>query len=169
MKPAASIIAVLAVTFVAACTVKKPPPPEPSPATADDAALQTCLHGSRSPDDRPATIQACGVAVESQALMPAQRLRALKARAGLYELSRKYQDAINDYTRLVRDNPRDDVALKSLGDLFRQTGKCALSVPYYDRAVRVNPKYEEAYAGRGDVNLCIKDDQNAISDYTQAL
>jgi cytochrome c-type biogenesis protein CcmH/NrfG len=48
--------------------------------------------------------------------------------------------------RVARD-PKDDVALTQLGDLYLAAGKAADAIPYYRRALKANPGNVAARAG----------------------
>lgn len=44
-----------------------------------------------------------------------------------------------DLRARIAHNPKDDVALTQLGDMYLAVGKYADAIPYYERALRVNP------------------------------
>lgn len=47
----------------------------------------------------------------------------------------------------VARNPKDDVALTQLGDMYLAVGKTAQAIPYYKRALAVNPQNAAAKEG----------------------
>lgn len=47
----------------------------------------------------------------------------------------------------VARNPKDDVALTQLGDMYLAAGKNAEAIPYYKRALAVNPQNAAAKEG----------------------
>lgn len=47
----------------------------------------------------------------------------------------------------IAKNPKDDVALTQLGDMYLAVGKFAQAIPYYKRALAANPRNAAAQEG----------------------
>lgn len=60
--------------------------------------------------------------------------------------------------RIAR-NPKDDVALTQLADMYLAVGKYAEAIPYYRRALAVNPKNVAAQEGLGEAQSGLKGTQ----------
>jgi tetratricopeptide (TPR) repeat protein len=117
--------AVVGVAAIAACAPSKPVPSEADQAAAlYHAAQEACARGDHSgATQRDQTIEACTTVIESSNPPVADLVEALKMRAGLYYADGKYDEAIHDYGEVIRVDPRDAVALRSLGDANRHKGK----------------------------------------------
>jgi len=57
--------------------------------------------------------------------------------------------------RIAR-NPKDDVALTQLGDMYLAVGKYAQAIPYYQRALTVNPGNVAAKEGLSEAQSGLK-------------
>lgn len=60
--------------------------------------------------------------------------------------------------RIAR-NPKDDVALTQLADMYLAVGKYAQAIPYYHRALAVNPKNVAAQEGLSEAQTGLKGGQ----------
>ena len=56
----------------------------------------------------------------------------------------------------IARNPKDDVALTQLGDMYLAVGKYAQAIPYYQRALAVNPKNVAAKEGLSEAQSGLK-------------
>ena len=54
---------------------------------------------------------------------------------------------LNDLRTRIARNPKDDVALTQLADMYLAVGKYADAIPYYKRALAVNPNNVAAKEG----------------------
>lgn len=61
-------------------------------------------------------------------------------------------------TRIAR-NPRDDVALTQLGDMYLAVEKYAQAIPYYRRALSANPSNVAAKEGLGEAQSGLRSAQ----------
>ncbi len=55
--------------------------------------------------------------------------------------------ALGQLREQIKRDPKDDVALTQLGDLYLSVGKFTQAIPLYTRALAVNPKNVAAKAG----------------------
>ena len=59
----------------------------------------------------------------------------------------------------VARNPKDDVTLTQLGDMYLVAGKYTQAIPYYRRALAVNPKNVAAQEGLSEAQSGLKGGQ----------
>lgn len=59
----------------------------------------------------------------------------------------------------IAHNPKDDVALTQLADMYLAVGKYAQAIPYYKRALSVNPKNVAAQEGLSEAQSGLKGTQ----------
>ncbi|MEO6913416.1 MAG: hypothetical protein ABI182_05290 [Candidatus Baltobacteraceae bacterium] len=55
--------------------------------------------------------------------------------------------ALGELRAQIQRDPKDDVALTQLGDLYLSVGKYTQAIPFYTRALAANPKNVAAKAG----------------------
>ncbi|HEY9180447.1 MAG TPA: tetratricopeptide repeat protein [Candidatus Baltobacteraceae bacterium] len=60
------------------------------------------------------------------------------------------QSQLSDLRARISRNPKDDVALTQLADMYLAVGKYAQAIPYYKRALAVNPNNVAAKEGLGE-------------------
>ena len=60
--------------------------------------------------------------------------------------------------RIAR-NPKDDVALTQLADMYLAAGKYQQAIPYYQRALAANPKNVAAQEGLSEARSALKGQQ----------
>lgn len=61
----------------------------------------------------------------------------------------------------VAKNPRDDVSLTQLGDLYLAAFKYAQAIPYYTRALKINPANVAAKAGLQEAKSAVAQAQSS--------
>jgi cytochrome c-type biogenesis protein CcmH/NrfG len=59
----------------------------------------------------------------------------------------------------IAHNPKDDVALTQLADMYLAVGKYAQAIPYYQRALAVNPSNVAAKEGLSEARSGLKSSQ----------
>ena len=70
-------------------------------------------------------------------------------RGRLYYDKADFRQAISDYTRALRINPRYAEAYHNRGMAYFYLGNFQQAISDYNRALRINPKYAQAYGNRG--------------------
>ena len=88
----------------------------------------------------------------------------------------RHQDAIVDYDRAIKLNPRaiklnPDLAgiYSNRGDSKAELGRHQDAIVDYDRAIKLNPDLAEAYSNRGISKAKLGRHQDAIVDYDKAI
>jgi tetratricopeptide (TPR) repeat protein len=66
---------------------------------------------------------------------------------------------LQDLEKRVARNPKDDVALTQLGDMYLAVGKYDSAIPFYKRALRVNPNNVAAQEGLREAQNALKGGQ----------
>jgi tetratricopeptide (TPR) repeat protein len=133
-------------------------------------AVASCDAGEKgSEDDYAAAEAACGLVIKSPLASPADAGRALRNRAGIYVLDEKYAEALTDYTALLQAAPNDRAILLALARTDMKIGRCAAAAQRYGELLKLAPKRSDALEARGDALVCMKQDENAVRDFTAAL
>jgi len=81
----------------------------------------------------------------------------------------EWESAISEFSKVIRIEPMNAVALYNRGNAFQAQDKYELAIADYDEAVRVNPRLSEAYNNRGVAKQSKGDTSGAIADYDQAI
>jgi tetratricopeptide (TPR) repeat protein len=81
----------------------------------------------------------------------------------------KLQDAEQLYKQVLRDDPRNPVALYLLGTVARQTGRNELAIDYIGQALRLKPDYIEAHNNLGNALAAQGQLIDAAASYQRAL
>ena len=104
-------------------------------------------------------------------------------RGVIYFRDRKYQQAIADYTKVIKDWDRDtkaDIAPtksqlvnayvnRGIAYSSLQEPQHQLAIKDYDRAIAIHPDYADAYINRGIAYSGLSNHEMAIQNYTQAI
>jgi len=95
--------------------------------------------------------------------------KAYASRGEAYSEIGQYDQAILDYTKALKINPKYSEAYYDRGNAYGKKEMLDQAILDYTKALEINPKYSEAYYNRG--NAYGKKDQfdQAILDYTKAL
>ena len=89
---------------------------------------------------------------------------------GIFELkSRRYQAAIEAFSKAIEINPHDDMAYNHRGIAWSQKGDYDRAIADYTKAIDINPGYTNAYNHRGIAWTQKGDYDQAIADYTKAI
>lgn len=95
---------------------------------------------------------------------------ALYGRGLWYQEHDEYDKAIQDYTSIIKVNPRNKSAHFNLGYLHQVHLKVyAEAVKHFTRAIEVDPQYAEAYLNRGLCYESMGDLNAAQKDFEKAL
>lgn len=78
-----------------------------------------------------------GTGASGQAAAPAAAPPAVSVQGGGPPPAVQMQ--LKDMRERIARNPKDDVALTQLGDMYLAVGKYAQAIPLYERALKANP------------------------------
>lgn len=111
------------------------PPPDPAPCVAAAAS---------GDDDR--IVAACGALIDNEKTAPADRIKALVARAGAYQHKDMIDPAIGDYTSVLRLDPALIDIYNARGTLWRRKGDRPDAVRDFGAALKLDPNNAVAKA-----------------------
>lgn len=82
----------------------------------------------------------------------------------------KYQESINYYTEILKENPDNEVAYNRRGNVYYlKLNEYDLAIADYSRALKINAIYWKPYFNRGNVFEMLGNYGEAISDYDKAI
>jgi tetratricopeptide (TPR) repeat protein len=121
--------------FAATTEPSAVPQADPAPCAAAVAA---------NDDDRIVT--ACGVLIDNEKTLKADRIKALIARAGVFDRKDQPDRAIADYELVLRLDPTLADIFNARGELWRKKGDRPRALQDFGAAIRLNPQHEAARA-----------------------
>lgn len=139
----ALVLSVLAQAAFAAGT-------EPDKDLQLDAA--PCLAAAAANDDDK-IMALCGELLANEKLAKADRIKALVARAGVFERKEKYNDAIDDYDTVLRLDPTLADVFNARGEVWRKKGNGPKAVADFAAALKLNPDHPAARANHRSLAL----------------
>lgn len=164
-------MAMIPALIVAGCVhrpVSKPPVDHGE--AAYRRAVAGCDAGKGGSEDAYAAAEsACSLVIKSPLASSADAGHALRNRADLYVLDENYADAVMDYTALLHDTPDDRDILLALAKADMQIGHCAAASQRYGELLKQAPMRTDALEARGDALVCMRQDENALRDFTAIL
>lgn len=86
-----------------------------------------------------------------------------------YAIEQKWQEAIDLYSRAIKQNPSYGYAFISRGIAYGSQGLFDKAISNFSEALDVSPKYTEAYNNRGVIYEYKGQYNNAVSDFTRAI
>ena len=89
--------------------------------------------------------------------------------ARIYMAKKQYAEAVQIYSRLSQQYPKDAAYLNYTGIAFLQEGKMDDARKYFDRATKVNKRFSDAYNNLGATYYAQKDYKKAIAQYQRSL
>ena len=104
-----------------------------------------------SDDDKIAAL--CSPLLASEKMDKADRIKALIARAGVFERREKYSDAIDDYDTVLRLDPKLADAFNARGEVWRKKGNSPKAVADFAAALRLKPDHAAARANHRSMAL----------------
>jgi RND family efflux transporter MFP subunit len=113
-------------------------------------------------------IELFGEAIDAGSLPPEYRLLAFKQRGHARTLEGLYDQAIEDYDRIVELGAADARTYASRGASYIGKGRYRRAVKDYDAAIGMDPGLARAYHGRGVARANLGDMKQAIDDYRTA-
>jgi tetratricopeptide (TPR) repeat protein len=94
---------------------------------------------------------------------------AYNSRGQYYYEDKKYDQALEDFSRAVEIGPKYAKAWYNRGNVFDETGVFDRAIDDYTRAIGIEPHYTMAYNNRGLAHRHKGDFEKAIADFTAAL
>ncbi len=89
--------------------------------------------------------------------------------ARIYMAKKQYPEAIQVYTKLSQQYPKDAPYLNFLGIALLQEGKMADARKCFERATKINKRFSDAYNNLGATYYAEKQYKKAISQYQRSL
>jgi lipoprotein NlpI len=126
-----------------------------------------CIGRIAAPPDQ--RIVACTALIQSGDESDSDLASDFVNRGNAHASREEFDQAIADYTEVLKHKPNDAIAFYDRGDAFRLKRDYANAIADYDRAIAINPRYEDAFVNRGAAYAAKGDPDRAISDYTVAL
>jgi len=120
----------------------KDPQLDPAPCLAAAAA---------NDDDKIVTL--CGALIANEKTAKADRIKALVARAVMFERQEKYSDAIEDYDTVLRLDPTLADVLNARGEVWRKKGNNPKAIADFAAALKLNPDHPAAKANHRSLAL----------------
>jgi tetratricopeptide (TPR) repeat protein len=81
----------------------------------------------------------------------------------------QYQEALNVYQTVLKQDPNNTYALRGKAQALLQLGNYKMALATYDEAIYREPDLGVAYANRGILKDRMGDYEGALADYRQAL
>jgi tetratricopeptide (TPR) repeat protein len=115
------------------------------PAATPPVDTAPCIAAITANDD-DRIIAACGVVVDGDKIEKADRIKALIARAGVYQRRDMIDPAIEDYGAVLRLDPSQADIYNARGELWRKEGDRPKALQDFGAAIRLNPNHALAKA-----------------------
>jgi tetratricopeptide (TPR) repeat protein len=93
----------------------------------------------------------------------------MRSKRGRLTRRRKNQEALVEYDKAIKANPKLAEAYFNRGNAHYDLGQNQQALKDYGEAIRLNPKDGEAYFNRANVYRRLKQDQPALNDYSAAI
>jgi tetratricopeptide (TPR) repeat protein len=111
---------------------------DPAPAAAPPPDPAPCVAAAASGDDDKIFAQ-CGSLIDNERTVPADRIKALIARAGVYQRKEMIDPAIGDYTTVLRLDPTLVDIYNARGALWRKKDDRPDAVRDFGTALKLDP------------------------------
>jgi tetratricopeptide (TPR) repeat protein len=95
-------------------------------------------------DDR--IVAACSTLIDNDKTLKADRIKALIARAGVYDRKDQVDRAIGDYDAALRFDPTLADIFNARGELWRRKGDRPRALADFGAAIKLDPRHEAARA-----------------------
>ena len=89
--------------------------------------------------------------------------------ARIFMARKQYPDAVQVYTKLSQEYPKEAAYLNYLGIAVLQEGKTVEARKYFDRATKINRRFSDAYNNLGASYYAEKQYKKAITQYQRSL
>jgi tetratricopeptide (TPR) repeat protein len=104
-----------------------------------------------------------------QKQIKSENAESYKSRGLAHLEKRQYDQAIMDFNKALKINPRDAHAYHNRGRAYEEKGQYDQAILSFDKVLEINPRYVDAYFNRGLVYHAKGQYDQAVSDYTKAL
>lgn len=98
-----------------------------------------------------------------------KNIKAYHTRASIYSALGKCEEAIADYTTMLKYNSNDDKVYCYRGYLYSLLEEYNLAIEDFSKATTIRPTDFSSYIYKGKATRAIKDYEQAISCYTKAI
>lgn len=98
-----------------------------------------------------------------------KNIRAYHTRASIYSALGKCEEAIANYTAILKYNLNDDKVYRYRGYLYLLFEEYNLAIEDFSKATTIRPTDFSSYIYKGKATRVIKDYEQAISCYTKAI
>jgi tetratricopeptide (TPR) repeat protein len=132
---------------------------------ADQQDFNTC----RAANDVAVTISSCTRVIDDMSLRPEVRAEAYMNRGEANDSTGQKEDAIADYTDVIRLQPDATRAYFGRGQIYQSRGDHDLAIADFSEFVRLDPKAFGAFHARGNSYREKGDLDRAIADYNDAI
>jgi tetratricopeptide (TPR) repeat protein len=95
-------------------------------------------------------------------------LNAYLKRAHIFVVKKDYESAVNDYTVILKNNPKEVFSLISRGSAYNKLGRYQDAMVDFNQAIEVDAKNEEAYNNRGWSKKFLGDLKGACEDWNKS-
>jgi tetratricopeptide (TPR) repeat protein/S1-C subfamily serine protease len=82
---------------------------------------------------------------------------------------KRYEEAINDFTKVIEINPQSVYAYYNRGLLYGKQEKSELAIANFTKAIEINPQFAQAYYTRGAGYILQRKIELGIADFTKAI
>ncbi|MDB5611305.1 MAG: Tetratricopeptide repeat protein [Bradyrhizobium sp.] len=113
------------------------------PATVPQIDPAPCVAAMAANDDDQ-IVTLCGALVDNEKTLKADRVKALIARAGVYDRKDLIDRAISDYDAALRLDPTLADIFNARGELWRRKGDRPRALQDFGAAIKLNPDYPAA-------------------------
>jgi tetratricopeptide (TPR) repeat protein len=86
-----------------------------------------------------------------------------------YALNNRFEEAVQEYTAVLKDYPEYKSAWNNLGSAYRALGKKSRALDAYRKAVKIDPRYALAYYNIGVVYDAAGQYEKALEYYADAV
>lgn len=100
---------------------------------------------------------------------PATQRERDELQARIFMAKKQYPEAVQVYSKLSQENPKDAAYLNYLGIALLQEGKNDEARKYFDRATKVDRRFADAYNNLGATYFAEKNYKRAVSQYERSL
>src|SRR6266404_1262907 len=132
------------------------------------AAVRTsCFVGSKVTADQQ--IAGCTAVIAAKGARIKDRANAYQIRGADYLNKDQIEQAIADFSELIRIAPKRSGAFTNRGEAYRRKGEFDRAIADLDRAIALNRRQSAAWFNRGIAYSDKGDPDRAIADYSQAI
>jgi murein DD-endopeptidase MepM/ murein hydrolase activator NlpD len=90
-------------------------------------------------------------------------------RGWAFNLSGRYERALQDFDKAIALEPDFEQAFRSKGDAYRRKGMIKQAIAEFDRAIRIKPDYATAYADRALAHQALGSVEQALQDFDKTI